>query len=81
MSKYEPLGNYLRAQKSDRVTLSLDEIADIIGDTLPASARKFVAWWENEAQGSHVQARAWVDEGFKTEGVSLTSESVTFVRE
>jgi len=80
MSKYEPLGNYLRAQKSDRVTLSFDEIADIIADTLPVSAYKYSAWWANEAVGQHVEAHAWMDEGFKTEGVSLTAESVTFVR-
>lgn len=79
MSKYEPLGDYLRAH-SDRVTLSFDDIADIIGDTLPDSAYRHKAWWANEAEGKHVEAASWMDEGFRTEALSLADETVTFVR-
>lgn len=80
MSKYEPLGNYLRAQKSNRVTLSFRDVTDIIGDTLPASATAHVEWWANDTNGQHVQANEWLNAGWKTDSISLADERVTFVR-
>ena len=78
MSKYSPLRDYLVKQTADRVTLSFEMISDIIGDTLPDSAYEHSAWWANDRE--HVQARAWLDEDFKSESVSVAFERVTFVR-
>jgi len=63
MTKYAPLGDYLRKQDTDRVTLSFDDIADIIGDVLPPSAFEHLEWWSNERNGSHVEAHAWMNAG------------------
>ena len=80
MSKYAPLGVYLSDQRVDRVSLSFDEVADIIGDVLPASAYKYGAWWANETNRTHVEAHAWMKAGWKVESFSLIEERVTFVR-
>jgi hypothetical protein len=80
MSKYARLGDYLRAQKTDRAALSFGDVAGIIGDTLPASAFKYAQWWENDTHGRHVHANQWLDAGWKTESVSLIEQRVTFVR-
>lgn len=76
--KYDRLGEYLRGRNADRVTLTFDDIADIIGDELPESARRYAAWWANDPK--HSQAKAWLDEDYKTEALSLAEERVTFVR-
>lgn len=79
MSKYAPLGHYLRLKGTDRVTLSFDDVADIIGDALPPSAFEHAEWWANSP--SHVEALAWLDAGWKTQSVSPLERCVTFVRE
>jgi hypothetical protein len=60
--------------------MSFDELDELIPGGLPPSAYNHQAWWSNEGVGSHVQARSWLDAGFRTEGVSLSSRRVTFVR-
>lgn len=80
MSKYAPLGDYLRKQSTDRAALSFDDVAGIIGDALPASAYKYGAWWANETNRTHVEAHAWMKAGWKVESFSLIEERVTFVR-
>ena len=78
MSKYEPLGDYLKNQTASRATLSFKDIAGIIGDALPDSARAHSAWWANDPK--HVEAKAWLDAGWKSASVSLMEERVTFFR-
>ena len=79
MSKYAPLVDYLNEQRNDSVTVSFDDIARIIGDTLPASARLHPAWWGNDTEVRHVNADEWLSAGWKVESVSLDEERVTFV--
>jgi len=78
MSKYDAVGDYLKKQTTSRVTLSFNEIAGIIGDALPDSARNHRAWWANDPK--HVEAKAWLDAGWKSASVSLVEERVTFFR-
>ena len=78
VSKYEPFRRYLQVQDEEQLTLSFDAVADIIGDTLPASARECAEWWAND--GTHVEAKAWLDAGYQSACVSLLSETVTFIR-
>ncbi|MFP4051702.1 MAG: DUF6884 domain-containing protein [Thermoplasmata archaeon] len=75
MSKYEPLGEYLRDLDKDRVLLSFEEIEDILGADLPKSARKHSAWWSN---GGHSQADAWMDAGWRVEDLNQNDEEVVF---
>src|SRR5690606_13251972 len=55
------------------------EIEKLLGHPLPASAYTHPAWWSNTG-GSHVQAQAWLDRGFRTEQVDLAGEKLVFVR-
>jgi hypothetical protein len=79
MSKYEPLGEYLRKQTTKRATLSFKDVEGIIGDALPDSARNHRAWWANDPK--HVEAKAWLDAGWKSASVSLMEERVVFFRD
>jgi hypothetical protein len=79
VSKYAPLGSYLAVQYSSRVQLGFGEIERVLGFSLPASARKHRPWWANAA-GNNPAARAWLDQGFRTEQVDLAKETLVFAR-
>jgi hypothetical protein len=57
------------------LTLAFSEIDDLVGG-LPASARKYRAWWANDR--SHSQARAWLGCGRQVANVDLARATVTF---
>lgn len=79
MSKYDRLGEHLSGlDRSDSHTLSFERIEAILGSTLPKSARDYQAWWANQVGGGHVQANAWLDNGWHTEQLSLARRQVTF---
>jgi len=76
--RYDRLGEHIRSRNDDRVTMTFAEIEAVIQNELPASARKYSAWWANDPD--HSQAKSWLDEDYKTEDLSLTEERVSFVR-
>ena len=79
MSKYDRLGEHLSGL--DRGTshmMSFERIEAILGFRLPRSAREYQAWWANQVGEGHVQSNAWLDNGWHTELLSLTSKQVTF---
>lgn len=80
MSKYGPLRVHLSLALGDEITMSFAEIEDVLGFTLPPSARRHPAWWSNNV-GTHVNAAAWRSAGWKTAQVNVPGERVTFVRE
>ena len=80
MSKYRPLQTYLAHQTRAEAAMAFREIEEVLGFPLPPSARKHQAWWANNV-GTHVNARAWRDAGWKTSRVDLASERVVFVRD
>ena len=82
MSKYRPLGVYLAGipTGTHEVTLTFERIEKIIKDNLPASARRYHAWWSNEIQGSHVQAHSWMDSGWVVETLNIQDKWVRFRR-
>lgn len=45
MSKYDPLVEYLKAQRKKTVRLTFQQIESILGSELPASALKHPRWW------------------------------------
>ena len=81
MDTYRPLQKYLESLPPDRsdVSLSFAKVEELIGCALPSSARRYAAWWNNERQGRHVQARSWVDAGW-TASADLVAEVVRFSR-
>lgn len=80
MSKYDPLTRHLKSARATRVPMAFDEIEAVLGFDLPKSARKHRPWWSNEADGTHVQARAWVSAGYQATEVDMAAERLMFVQ-
>ena len=78
-SKYDPLYDHLANNPETVIALSFSEIERILGFALPASARRYQAWWANEREGTHSHARSWLDASYKTQGVDLNAQAVRFV--
>lgn len=82
-NKYEPLEIFLGNKRGSvrRVTLSFQEIEQIIGAPLPKSAHQYREWWSNQKDyKNRPQAKAWLASGYKVESVQqgLDSGSVVF---
>lgn len=58
--KYRPLYAALVENRTADPTFSFCEIERILGLALPASARRYSAWWRNDASSGHSHARAWL---------------------
>ena len=78
MGRYDHLGAYLSEQTGDACTLTFAEVKEIVGYSLPVSAKEYRPWWGNDK--THVQARGWMDAGWKVERLELQQERVHFVR-
>jgi hypothetical protein len=78
-SKYQPLTNYLRMQRAERVRMSFAEIERVIGAKLPNSADSHRAWWSNNPT-NNVMTQAWLDAGFESEQVDLKGRKLVFRR-
>jgi hypothetical protein len=78
-SRYQPLCDHLSNCKELVVRMTFGEIERTLGAALPDSARKYRPWWANEAAGTHVHARAWLDAGRRTTNVDLNAGTVEFV--
>ena len=66
MKKYQRLGEYLTEQQGDCCTLPFIKIEEIVGGSLPRSARNHRAWWANDE--THPQAQSWMRAGWNSEG-------------
>ncbi|MGO4350657.1 hypothetical protein AB4Z25_01840 [Rhizobium sp. RAF36] len=78
MSKYEPLGEYLRHQRRAHIPMTFMDIERILGKELPAS-KLHRAWWSNNAN-NNVMTKQWLDAGYETESVDIASERLVFRR-
>ncbi len=76
--KYIRLAAHLASQPPgvDRLTLSLSEIEEIVGEELPSTAR-FPSWWRNDDRRMH--SRAWLTAGWRVDGIGDRSQ-VEFIR-
>ena len=79
MSKYAPLRDYLASRPLQEWKVTFEDIEDVLGFPLPASARRYPAWWANESTSSHVQSHSWLDAGWRTSEVKLREERLTFI--
>lgn len=79
MSKYDPLYRYLSIRKGSTVSMEFSEIETVLGSELPPPARRYTAWWGNEAEeaGRHPHSQAWMLAGMRAT-VNLTAEGVVF---
>ncbi|MEI9851154.1 MAG: hypothetical protein WDN24_10300 [Sphingomonas sp.] len=81
MSRYQPLADFLAAQKSDRWDASFAEIEARLGFPLPKSAHSYPAWWANQSGGGHSQTTGWRSVGWRTAALDLAAKRVRFERE
>ena len=80
MSKYAPLGNYLRTRQTNEVPMSFKEIEEIVGFELPDSSQNHAAWWSNNPS-NNVMTKIWLAAGFQTERVDLGGRRLVFRRQ
>jgi Helix-turn-helix len=78
-SKYHRLYEYLRRQRSDRLSLTFAEIERRLGSLLPKSARARRGFWSNRGRGG-LQAAAWLEAGYEVGRVDLAGGQVEFQR-
>ncbi|BAZ16125.1 XRE family transcriptional regulator [Calothrix sp. NIES-4071] len=76
-SKYQPLQEYLENSNAAETTLTFTEIEEIIGNTLPDSARTKKQWWGNRNKGA-LQADSWMKAGYVVKKINLDEKKVTF---
>jgi hypothetical protein len=79
MSKYEPLGEYLKRQNRERVPMTFAEIERVTGVKLPPSAARHRPWWSNNATNS-AMTKVWLDAGFESEQVDMAARKLVFRR-
>ena len=79
MSKYEPLGQFLKTRSAGETPLRFDEVEAIIGVPLPPAAGRHPAWWSNNPS-NNVMIKVWLDAGYRTERVDLRARKVVFRR-
>jgi hypothetical protein len=77
MPKYDPLHQQLLADLARPIALTLPTMDLLVGG-LPPSARTHRAWWSNEADGTHIQARAWMNAGRRVTAVDFNAGLVAF---
>lgn len=80
MGIYDPLGRHLTGQSDPVVRMTFADVEGVLARPLPASARKYSAWWANESVGTHSHARSWLDAHRKTRNVDLNAGTVEFVK-
>ena len=79
MAKYDPLRNYLVDQSSKgikQVSLTFQQIENIIGDEMELSARKYFTSWDNRGGAGCVRQNSWLVAGWRTVMVDMENERV-----
>ena len=78
--KYIQLAAFLARQPQgiDQLEMTLGEIEELIGETLPSNAR-FPSWWRNDQHRMH--SRAWLTAGWQVQDMIGKEAKVVFVRE
>lgn len=76
---YIRLAAFLASQppNTDAIEMSIDEIADLVDEELPANAR-FPSWWRNDPKRMH--SRAWLTAGWEVAQMRGGRATVLFVR-
>jgi hypothetical protein len=77
MSKYEPLGQFLRQQDALYLPMRFAEIESVLGSKLPPSSKGHRAWWSNNPS-NNVMTKQWLEAGYETEAVDLAAEKLVF---
>ena len=76
--KYRLLSDYLHNSEKKKLTLTFEEIEQILGFNLPSSAYNHRAFWANTT--SHSIALSWLGVGYETVEVDKDKKIVVFER-
>ncbi len=79
MGKYEPLGRFLREQRTKEVTVTFRQIEKITGVKLPPKAQHHRAWWSNNPS-NNVMTKVWLAAGFESAQVDIEARKLVFRR-
>jgi hypothetical protein len=79
MGQYEPLGQFLRKQRTQEVPLTFREIEKITGAKLPPKAQHHRAWWSNNPD-NNVMTKVWLAAGFESAQVDMEGRKLVFRR-
>lgn len=74
--KYYPLEQYLLSINGNEISLTFEEIENIIDDTLPPSAFEYLQWWHTHPES---QTKSWTNSNFQAK-VDLKKRTVHFIR-
>jgi hypothetical protein len=79
--KYKPLYQYLENRYANTVVLTFAQIEDLLGFTLPESARVHPTWWANDDLNDtrHPHSRSWTLAS-RTATPNLQAQIVVFER-
>ena len=79
--KYQSLYQYLEHRYANTVVLTFTQIEDLLGFTLPDSARVDQAWWANTDANDtpHPHSRSWTLAS-RTATPNLRAQTVVFER-
>lgn len=75
MGKYAPLQVHLGPRDDGSLTFRFADIEQILGGSLPRSARDHRPWWANSG---NTQAQGWLGAGYEVDTVDLRGEWVRF---
>lgn len=79
MGKYEPLGQFLREQRTQEVPVTFREIERITGVKLPPKAQHHRAWWSNNPS-NNVMTKVWLAAGYESTQVDMSGRKLVFRR-
>lgn len=81
-SKYAPFEKYLLSlpQSKREITLSFEQIEEILKFKLPSSAYEDERWWLREKEGNHVNLRAWINAGWRIKNVEVNKKLARLAR-
>jgi hypothetical protein len=79
--KYTPLENYLRLLSGTQkvLTLSFEQIEQVMHSQLPKSASLRLSWWDNVVVSTLSHKHAWLHTGWQVKEVDLSAKWVHFV--
>ena len=76
IKKYQALTDFFLNSEDNSVRLTFSQIEQILGFSLPASARDHRAFWANTT--THSIANSWLSCEFETEAIYMDKETVIF---
>ncbi len=76
--KFSPITDYLKNCNASKITLSFNQIEEIIGAPLCRSARTYNAYWHTSK--THMLPLAWEDAGYIMHDLDMPNELVTLVK-